>query len=364
MEKPKPSELFTPEQFAAIQEMIASSKLSPVQHQEVMTMLARQKFAIFAGSSHPELAEKIANKLGQKLGKVELGNFLCGETHVQYLESVRRKIVFIVQTCREGMMNDDLHELYFMIDAALHAKADQIVAIVPHFAYAREDKIEKRKAFSPKVVAKCLESNGMDNLITSQLHCDQLQGFFTEAPDHIKNHDLFANYFKSKSLKDLVVVSTDAGGVKNCKELAKRIGARTAVMHKERPEHNQSEVTHVEGDVKGKTCVVYDDMVDTAGSVFNAKRELEKRGANPDIYLCATHPIFSGPAIGRLKEAKYKEVVVSDSLPLIKEKQFEGLVVLSLADSIAEVAAKYVGLEPNPSNSHSLSSIIEDGAGI
>lgn len=327
-------------------------------------MPLNHEFKIFSGSSHPVLAQKIADKIGVKLGEVELGKFSDGETKVKFLESVRHYVIFIIQTFREGKMNDDIQELNFMMDATIHSKAAQRVAVVPHFAYARADKIEGRKPLSAKVVAKQLEACGMDNMITNQLHSDQIQGFFNRAPDHIKSHNLFADYFLKKNLKDLVVVSTDAGGVKNCKSLAKPLGARTAIMHKERPEDNQSEVTHVEGDVKGKTCIVYDDMIDTAGSVYNARMELAKRGANPDVYLCATHPIFSGPAIGRLKEAGYKEVVVADTLPLGPEKNFEGLVQVTVADLIAESIAKYVGLGFRAQRSPNIHNRVLDGGGI
>ena len=339
MEKPKPSELFSPEQLAAIKNMIAEELAKP----------RPKEFKMFSGSSHPNLAQKIADVLDSPLGKTKPEIFSCGEQYVALIETVRDKIVFMIQTCREKDVALDYEQLYFMSDAAMNADSGKRVAVIPHFGYARQDKVHgKREPISARVIAKNLETNGVNHVITCQLHSDQIQGFFKIPVDHVKPHELFADYFRKKELKDLVVVSTDAGGVKNCEEFKSHLGAGLAILHKQRPEHNKSEVTHIEGDVKDKTCIIYDDMVDTAGSVCNAKDALMSNGANPDVYLCATHPIFSGHAIKRLKAAKFKEVVVSDTLPLDPEKQFEGLTQISVAHLIAEKMAKIIGM-PLPS---------------
>ncbi len=301
------------------------------------------EFKLFSGSSNPELAEKIAKELDKSLGEIELKTFSSGEQYVSLMESVRDQIVFLVQTCREGHVDKDYMQLFLMSNAAVNAYSRKRVAVIPHFGYARQDKIhKKREPISARLMADLLKASGVDHVITCQLHSDQIQGFFDVPVDHVKAHSIFADYFKAKNLKDVVVVSTDAGGVKNAKELANPLGARLAILHKERPGHNESEVTHVEGDVKDKTCIVYDDMVDTAGSVSNAHDALNKRGANPDIYLAAPHAIFSGPAVERIKKARFKEVVVSDSLPIGPEKKIAELQRLSVARLLAEKIAKIV----------------------
>lgn len=306
-------------------------------------MPRRHEFSVFAGSSHPELGKRVAEILGKPLGKAELKTFSCGENYVKLMESVRDKTVFLLQTCRDQEVNQDYMELFLMSDAAKQAYSSKRVAIVPYLGYSRQDKIHgAREPISAKLMAKLAEASGINHVVTTQLHADQEQGFFDIPVDHIKPHGLFADYFKNKGLRDAVVVSTDAGGVKNVKALSQNLGVSFAILHKERPEHNKSEVTNVVGEVRNKTCIIFDDMIDTAGSVCNAREALVNHGANPDVYLCATHPIFSGPAVERLRGAGFKEVVVSDTLPLGPEKQFEGLTQLSVAPLIAEKMAKIV----------------------
>jgi len=279
-------------------------------------------FSVFAGSSHPELGKGVAAFLGKPLDKITLKTFSSGEKYVALEEEVRGKNVFLIQTCRDQGVNEDYVELFLMADAAKQAYAESVCAVIPYFGYSRQDKIHgKREAISAKVMAKLLVASGVKHVVTFQLHSDQIQGFFDVPVDHLKVHDLFAEHLKKKKVKNWVVVSTDAGGVKNAKELANLLGAEIAVLHKHRPEHNQSEVTHVIGDVKGKTCIIYDDIIDTAGSVCNAQKAILAEGANPQVYLCATHAIFSGPAIERLKKAKFEEVVVTDTLPLGPKKK-------------------------------------------
>lgn len=298
------------------------------------------KFSIFSGSSHPELAKEIAKKLKHPLGKVKLTTFSCGEKYVAYENTMRGQEVFIIQTCRDQLMNEDYMELFLMINAAKLSFATKVHVIIPHFGYARQDKVHiPREPISAKVMADLIVTAGADHVITFELHSDQNQAFFDVPVDNIDAHRLFADYFKKKKLKNITVISPDAGGAKNAKKFADDIGAPIAILHKARPAHNVAKTTHVVGNVKGRTCIIYDDMIDTAGSVAAAHEALMKNGAKKDIYLAATHPIFSGPATKRLAKAGFKEVVVTNTMPILKEKQFKGLKQISIAPLLADIIA-------------------------
>ena len=306
--------------------------------------MPQSKYKIFAGSSHPKLAEAIAKELKVPLGKIKLTTFACGEKYVVLEETVRGQEVFIVQTCRDQLVNEDYMELFLMCDAMVRSFASKVHVILPHFGYARQDKVHlPREPISAKLMADLLVASGADHVVTLQLHADQSQGFFDVPVDNLNVHKVFAHYFKEKNLKGIVVVSPDAGGAKNAKKFADDLGAPIAILHKSRPAHNVSQITHVVGDVKDKTCVIYDDMIDTAGSVVNAKSALLKHGAKKDVYLCATHAIFSGPAVQKLKQAAFKEVVVTNSIPLPKAKQFKGLKPISIAPLLAGVIESVIG---------------------
>jgi ribose-phosphate pyrophosphokinase len=209
---------------------------------------------------------------------------------------------------------------------------------MPNYAYARQDRVATpREPISAKLVADLISAAGADHVIALKLHADQEQGFFNFPVDNLNSNKLFADYFAKKKIKDLVVVSPDAGGAKEAKKFADLLGANLAIIHKSRPAHNKSEVTHVVGDVKGKTCVMYDDMIDTAGSVTAGVEALRKMGAGKDIYLAATHAVFSDPAAERLAKAGFKEVIVSNSIAIPKEKRFKGLTILSVAPLLSKV---------------------------
>ena len=296
---------------------------------------------LFSGSSHRALADSIARELKMELGKVELQTFSCGEQYVRYEESVRGQEVFIIQTGSE-VTDSDILELCLMCQAAKLGFAKSIHLVIPHFPYARQDRVSKpREPVSAKLVCDLLVTSGADHIITLTLHTDQIQGFSDVPMDALKSHKLFAEHFKKKGLKDLVVVSPDAGGTKAAKVFADTVGADLAVMHKTRPKHNEAAILHVVGEIEGKTAILYDDMIDTAGSISAAKEALIKNGAKADVYVAATHPIFSGPAVERLSEAKFKEVVVSDSISL-EGKEFPGLTVLSIAPMLAEVISHVI----------------------
>lgn len=302
--------------------------------------MAETKFTIFAGSSHPQLAQEVAKELKKPLGKIKLSTFSCGEKYVALEQTVRGQEVFIIQTCRDQLVNEDYMELFLMINAAKLSFASKVHVIIPHLGYARQDKIHvPREPISAKVMADLLVTAGADHVITFEMHSDQNQAFFDVPVDNVDLNRFFATYFKKKKLKDVTVISPDAGGAKNAKKFGDALGAPIAILHKSRPEHNKSIITHVVGDVKGRTCVIYDDMIDTAGSVANAAEVLKKQGANKDMYLVATHPIFSGYAPKRLAKAGFKEVVVSNTLPISKEKQFKGLKQISIAPLLANVIA-------------------------
>ena len=291
---------------------------------------------LFSGSSHLSLAQAVAKELKLELGKVHLKTFSCGEQYVRYEESVRGQDVFIIQTGTEACDSDVL-EVSLMCQAAKLGFAKSIHVLMPHFPYARQDRVsEPREPISAKLIADMLVTAGADHVMTLTLHSDQIQGFSDIPMDALKSDKLFVEYFQKKKLKDVVVVSPDAGGTKAAKTLADKMGASLAIMHKSRPKHNEADILHVVGDIEGKTALIYDDMIDTAGSIVAAKQALIDQGANEEVYVAATHPIFSGSAIERLEDAGFKEVVVTDSVPL-EHKEFPSLTILSIAPMLAEV---------------------------
>jgi len=291
---------------------------------------------IYSGSSHPVLAEEIAKNLHMKVSDMTLTRFACNEVYARPEQTVRGCNVFIVQTAT-GRVNEDLMELFIIIDAMKRSFAENIHVVMPHFGYARQDRVATpREPISAKLVADLIAAAGADHVITVNLHSDQEQGFFNFPVDNLSAKKLFVDYFKKKRIKDLMVVAPDTGATKNAKRFADMLGVDLAILHKVRSAHNVSEVTQVIGDVMDRTCLIYDDMIDTGGTVVNGREALLKKGANADVYLAATHPVFSDPAISRLKTAKFREVVVTNSIPIPKEKYFEGLKVLSIAPLLAK----------------------------
>lgn len=300
--------------------------------------MAQQKnLRIFSGSSHPVLASAIAKAMKLPLSKMHIARFACGEIYAKPDETVRGMDVFIVQTCT-GNVNEDYMELFIMIDALKRSFAKAVHVIVPHYGYARQDRVASpREPISAKLMAGLIAAAGADHVISIHFHSDQTQGFFPFPMDNLKTKRLFADYLKKKKLKNAVIVAPDAGAAKEAGRLASYLDMPLAILTKERPSFNTAEVTSVVGDVEGKTCILVDDMIDTAGSVVAAHAALLKKGANKDIYLMATHAVFSGPAVERLKKTQFKEVIVTDTIPLPKEKQFKGLVTLSVAPMLAKV---------------------------
>ena len=298
--------------------------------------MATSKLRVFYGTSHPELGKQIVKRLGLRPGKIRISRFACGEIYARILENIRGQDCVIIQTCN-AKVNEDLMELFMIIDALKRASAKTITVVIPHFGYARQDrKAASREPISGRLIANLLETAGADRIVTMDLHSDQIQGFFNIPVDTLTALPLFANYLKKKKLKDMVVVAPDTGRAKVAKKLADRIGARLAILHNVRGEHNQSAVTHVVGYVKDKTVIITDDMIDTAGTITNGVEALRKKGCKEDIYVVATHGLFSGPAVERMSKAGFREVVVTDTFPIPEEKQFKGLKVLSSAELLSE----------------------------
>ena len=291
---------------------------------------------LFSGSSHPELAKKIARNLKVRLSEIVLSRFACGEVYARPVETVRGCDVFVVQTATENV-NEDLMELFVMLDALKRSFAAKLHVVIPYYPYARQDRVaQPREPISAKLLADLISAAGADHLITITLHSQQEQGFFDYPVDNIYGRILFADYFKKKKLKNAVVVAPDVGATREAKKLGDYIGADLAIMHKTRPRHNVAEIKEIIGDVKGKTCILYDDMVDTAGTVCEAAGVLRKKGAAKDVYLAVTHPVLSDPAVKRLKKVGFKEVIVTDTIPVPKEKYFAGLKILSVASLLAQ----------------------------
>lgn len=290
---------------------------------------------IFAGSSHPALSQALAAELGVSLGKITLKPFSCGERYVRYEESIRGKDIYILQTGTTNP-NEDFMELFLMCQAAKLSFANTVHVIMPHFAYARQDRVAlPRESISAKLFAQLLEASGADHVITLDLHSDQIQGFFSIPVDALDARTVFGDYFKKKNLSNPVVVAPDAGGTKRAKKFADLLGADLAFMHKHRNGHHQAEILEVVGEIKDRTCIIFDDMIDTGSSMIPAKQALLKNGANPEVYAAVTHGIFSGNAVENMSKADFAEVIVTDSIP--QNKTFRGLTVLPIAPMLAEV---------------------------
>lgn len=297
----------------------------------------QKSLALFSGSVNPEVADRIASALGTHLGNVRLEKFANGEIYARYLESVRGADVFIIQSVAGAHVNDALMELLIMADAAKRASARTITAVITHYGYARQDrKAAAREPITAKLVANLLTTAGFTRVMTIDLHQGQIQGFFDMPVDHLTALPILADYFKSKNLdpSKLCVVSPDVGRAKAAKKLSDMLEADLAIMHKGRPGHNKAEITALIGDVTGKICVLNDDMIDTGGSVVAAVETLKNKGAEK-IFVCATHPVFSGPGLERMVNLDVEEVVVCDTIPVPAEYQTGKIKVVTVAPLFA-----------------------------
>lgn len=289
----------------------------PAQDQK-LTQQMYKTLRLYSGSCNRPLAQKVADILGVELSGLALEKFANGEIYARFDESVRGADVFLVQSIAGPNVNDMLMELLVATDAAKRASARTITAVITHYAYARQDrKAAPREPITARLVANLLERAGVDRIITLDLHQGQIQGFFDIPVNHLSALPLFGDYYNAMNLdtESLVVVSPDVGRAKAAKKLSDMLGCDLAIAHKGRPRHNAAEVMGIIGDIKGKTCIINDDMIDTAGTLCANVRELKNLGAG-DIYVCATHGIFSGPAIERLNDAPIMECVVTDSIPV------------------------------------------------
>ena len=298
---------------------------------------------IFAGSSSKKLAEKIAKYLEIELTSVQIIKFADGETFVKSNESVRGDKVFIVQST-SNPVNESIMELLIFIDALRRSSAKEIVAVIPYYGYARQDrKASPREPITSKLVANLLTVAGATRVVTMDLHARQIQGFFDIPVDHMEALPILAKHFIKYgfSPEETVVVSPDVGGVKRARSLAKWLHSPLAIIDKRRAKANVSEVMNIIGDVKGKKAILIDDMIDTAGTICNAAAALKEKGAI-EVYGCATHAIFSGPAVERLKESAFSEIVVTDTVELPEDKIFDKLRVLSTSKMFAETIKRVV----------------------
>ncbi|QGG81008.1 ribose-phosphate diphosphokinase [Litorivicinus lipolyticus] len=293
---------------------------------------------IFSGNANPKLASDISEYLGIPLGAAEVGKFSDGEIAVDIAENVRGKDVFIIQpTCRPT--NDNLMELVVITDALRRASASRITAVVPYFGYARQDRRPRsaRVAITAKVVADMMVSVGVDRVMTVDLHADQIQGFFDVAVDNIYATPVLLDDITQSRYENLLVVSPDIGGVVRARAIAKQLDdADLAIIDKRRPKANQAEVMNIIGDVAGRTCIIVDDIVDTAGTLCNAAKALKEKGALKVIAYC-THPVLSGKALENLSNSELDELVVTDTIPLQPEMLDCGVVrVISISELIGE----------------------------
>jgi ribose-phosphate pyrophosphokinase len=297
------------------------------------------KLKLFALNSNMKLAEEIAEVMGIELGKCSVSRFSDGEIQINIEESIRGDDVFVVQSTSVPV-NEHLMELLIMIDALKRASAKTINIVMPYYGYARQDrKARSREPITAKLVANLLETAGASRVITLDLHAPQIQGFFDIPIDHLMGVPILAEYFKNKNLDDVVVVSPDHGGVTRTRKLADRLKAPIAIIDKRRPKPNVAEVMNIVGQVTGKTAILIDDIIDTAGTITLAANALVENGAK-EVYACCTHPVLSGPAIERIQNSKIKELVVTNTIALPEEKKIDKIVELSVAPLIAEAITR------------------------
>ncbi len=296
---------------------------------------ADSNLKIFTLNSNTALAEEIADEVGVDLGKCSVTRFSDGEVQINIEESIRGCDVFVIQST-SAPVNEHLMEVLIMIDALKRASAKTINIVMPYYGYARQDrKARAREPITAKLVANLLETAGADRVITLDLHAPQIQGFFDILIDHLMGVPILSEYFLEKDLKDIVIVSPDHGGVTRARKLADRLKAPIAIIDKRRPRPNVAEVMNIVGNIEGKTAILIDDIIDTAGTITLAANALVENGAT-EVYACCTHPVLSGPAIESIQNSNIKELVVTNSIALGEEKKIDKLKQLSVAPLIGE----------------------------
>jgi ribose-phosphate pyrophosphokinase len=307
----------------------------------------RDNIVLFAGNASQTVAGRVAQQLMQPLGFIQVEKFSDGETRVEILENIRGRDVFLIQsTCPPG--NEHLMELLFMADACRRASAKTISAVVPYFGYSRQDRRPRntRGPISAKLVADLIETSGISRLITIDLHADQIEGFFSIPVDNVYSSPVLLGDIWKQKYDNLVLVSPDVGGVIRARAIARRLdNAGLAIIDKRREQANKSEVVNIIGDVQDKTAVIFDDMVDTAGTLCNAAAALKEKGANKTVAYAA-HPVLSGPATERIRESELDELVVTDTIPLSQDALDTGKIrQLSIAELVAETIRRIIADE-------------------
>jgi ribose-phosphate pyrophosphokinase len=291
---------------------------------------------LFSGTAHPSLGEEIASYLGIPVSRAMITRFADGEIYVRFEENARGVDAFVVQpTCHP--VNENLMELLIMVDALRRASAGRITAVIPYYGYARKDKKDApREPITGRLVADLLSTAGVDRVLTVDLHAGQIEGFFTIPVDHLRAMPLFADYLREKSLQAGVVVAADDGAVKRSKQLADRLDLPLAIIFQRRVGKDVKEPVQIVGEVEGRTPVMIEDIIDTAGTLTGAVDVLLRHGARPEVYICATHPVLAGPAVERLSREEIREVIVTNTIPLRPDKRLTKMTVLSAAPLLAE----------------------------
>jgi ribose-phosphate pyrophosphokinase len=294
---------------------------------------------VFSLNSNAPLAEEIAKSIGVELGKCSVTRFSDGEIQINIEESIRGCDVFVIQST-SAPVNEHIMEVLIMIDALRRASAKTINIVMPYYGYARQDrKARAREPITAKLIANLLETAGADRVITLDLHAPQIQGFFDILIDHLMGVPILSDYFKAKNLEDIVIVSPDHGGVTRTRKMADRLKAPIAIIDKRRPRPNVAEVMNIVGNIEGKTAILIDDIIDTAGTITLAANALVENGAS-EVYACCTHPVLSGPAIERIQNSKIKELVVTNTILLPEEKKISKIKELSVAPLIGEAIVR------------------------
>ena len=293
------------------------------------------KLKIFTGNANHKLAEEISQYLGMSLGEANISRFKDGEISIVIDESVRGADVYVVQpTCNP--VNDNIMELLILIDALKRASASSITAVIPYYGYARQErKSRARDPISAKLVANIITTAGAGRVIAMDLHTNAIQGFFDIPVDHLLGVPILAEYYKNRDISDTVVVSPDIGGVTRARDLAQRLGCEIAIIDKRRTAPNEADVMNIIGNIKDKNVIMTDDIIDTAGTITNGAEALMEKGANK-VFACCTHPVFSGPAIERIKNSSIVELVTTNTLPIPLEKRLDKIKVLSVAPLLGE----------------------------
>lgn len=300
-----------------------------------MAQYADRKLKVFTLSSNPDLAHQITESIGVPMGKSSVQRFSDGEIQINIEESIRGCDIYVIQST-SSPANEHIMELLIMIDALKRASARTINIVLPYYGYARQDrKTRSREPITAKLVANLLETAGATRVITLDLHASQIQGFFDIPVDQLVGVPILGNYFEQKNLKDIVIVSPDHGGVVRARKLADRLKAPIAIIDKRRPKPNTSEVMNIVGNIQGKTAIIIDDIIDTAGTMTLAASAMIENGAT-EVYACSTHPVLSGPAIDRIHNSQIKELVVTNSITLPQEKKIAKIKQLSVAPLIAK----------------------------